>query len=69
MKARGLCPLDPRQGLSPWNPVRVGTGRPAAQPLVGGPGGESPPGVQPQSPPPYCEAQMMRCSQAISVTG
>ena len=24
---RGLCPLDPSQGLSPWNPVRVGEER------------------------------------------
>jgi len=67
-KARGLRPLDPRQGLSPWNPVPVGEekgpattvarrapGRPLlftdrnrvlrAVPLVGGPGGQSPPGL------------------------
>ncbi len=39
-KARGRCPLDPRQGLSPWNPfvgsVPVGGGVPAGPGPVGG---------------------------------
>jgi hypothetical protein len=65
-KARGLCPLDPHQGLRPWNLVPVGEERGTTtemfqRPLAGpslhrpesGSKGSALSGVQGQSPWPY----------------